>query len=217
MRHVFIATPSHSGQVCAEYHKSIVETLPVLWQEQVPYSHTVLIGNALVHDARNRLVAWFLEDEHATDLFFIDADISWEPKDFLRLALSPHDVIGGAYRQKRDDKEFYNAGGLKPGPTKLLQVDYLGAGFLKISRRAILKLIKAHPDKQYESLDGVLCHGLFDAPIENGQIVGEDAMFCRRWRALGGKVFLDPYMTLWHVGQKAWRGNFSELIARASH
>ena len=216
-RHVFIATPTHSGQVCVEYTKSLVETLPVLWNARVRYTHTFVIGNPLVHDARNRLVAWFLADQDATDLFFIDADIGWEPQDFLRLAQSPHDVIGGAYRQKRDDKEYYNAAGLETGPTRLIKVDYLGAGFLKISRKAILKLIEAHPDKQYESLDGVPCYGLFEVPIGDGRIIGEDALFCRRWKALGGKVFLDPDMTLLHVGQKAWRGNFSELIARAGH
>ena len=216
-RHVFIATPTHSGQVCVEYAKSLVETLPVLWNAEVVNTHAFLTGSALVHDARNRLVGWFLEQEDATDLFFIDADISWEPKDFLRLALSPHDVIGGAYRQKRDDKEYYNASGLEPGPTRLIEVEYLGAGFLKISRKAIVKMIKAHQDKKYEGSPGQTIYGLFEVPIGDGRIIGEDALFCKRWRALGGKVFLDPDMTLWHVGQKAYRGNFSELIARAHH
>ena len=213
-RHIFIATPTHDGKLCAEYVKSLVDTLPMLMTNGIAYTQSFCIGNALVHDARNRMVSWFMASP-ATDLLFIDADIAWEAQDALRLAVSPHDVIGGAYRQKRDDAEVYNAAGLKPGVTRLLEVDYIGTGFLKISRKAIEKLMRVHADKKYAGPDGNDCYGLFEAPIENGKLTGEDAMFCRRWRAAGGKAFLDPDMTLHHVGTKCYSGNFAELMARA--
>ena len=213
-KHLFIATPSHSGQVCCEYTKSLILTLPALAQNGIVFTHSFLMNNAIIQDARNRMVADFMASG-ATDLLFIDADISWEPEDAIRLALSPHDVIGGAYRQKREDAEMYNIGGMKPGGQRLIEVDYLGTGFLKISRRAIEKLTKIHQDTKYQNRDGSDCYGLFDVEIANGRITGEDALFCRRWNAAGGKVFLDPNMTLWHIGSKAYRGNFGELIARA--
>ncbi len=213
-RHLFIATPVHSGQVCCEYVKSLIDTLPMLNMNGVAYTHSFIIGNAIIQDARNRMVAWFMASE-ATDMLFIDADIGWEAAAALRLAMSPHDVIGGAYPQKRDDQELYNAAGLKPGATRLIECDYLGTGFLKISRKAIEKLTAAHQDTKYQDNEGHDCYGLFDVRIRDGKIVGEDALFCRRWRAVGGKVFLDPDMTLYHIGAKAYRGNFAELIARA--
>ena len=213
-RHLFIATPSHSGEVCCEYTKSLIETLPFLVQHGVAFTHSFIMHNAIIQDARNRLVGWFMASE-ATDMLFIDADISWEPEAALRLAISPHDVIGGAYRQKREDAEMYNASGLKPGGARLIECDFLGTGFLKISRRAIEKLTAAHRDTKYQDDDGHPCYGLFDVQIGGGTIIGEDALFCRRWRATGGKVFLDPDMTLYHIGAKAYRGNFAELIARA--
>lgn len=215
-RHAFIATPTHDGKLCAEYVKSLVDTLPTLMQNGIAYTQAFCIGNALIHDARNRMVSWFIAREDATDLLFIDADIAWDAQDALRLVMSPHDVIGGTYRQKRDDEEMYNVAGLNPGPTQLIEVDYLGTGFLKISRRAIEKLMRAHPEKKYLNPDGSDCYGLFEAPIENGKLTGEDAMFCRRWRAAGGKVFLDPDMTLHHVGTKLYTGNFAKLIASAA-
>ena len=212
-RHLFIATPSHSGEVCCEYTKSLIETLPFLVQNGVAFTHAFMMNNAIIQDARNRLVAWFMASP-ATDMLFIDADISWEPAAALRLALSPHDVIGGAYRQKREDVEMFNAAGLKPSLTRLIECDFLGTGFLKISRRAIEKLTAAHLDTRYEDADGHPCYGLFDVQIGDGRILGEDVLFCRRWTAAGGKVFLDPDMTLYHIGTKAYRGNFAELIAR---
>lgn len=213
-KHVFIATPTHDGNLCAEYVGSLLGSVAALVQNNIAFTHSLCTGNALIHDARNRMVSWFLDQKDATDLVFIDADIGWEPQDLVRLVKSPHDVIGGAYPQKREDIERYNVAGLKPTGTGLIEVDYLGTGFLKISRRAIVKLYEVHADKKYGSPEGVECRGLFEAPIEDGKITGEDAMFCRRWRNTGGKVFMFPDMTLRHVGRKVWAGNFAEMVAR---
>lgn len=212
-RHVYIATPVHDGKPFAEHVDSLIRTIPVLLQSGIAYTHDFLIGNALVHDARNKLVARFVASP-ATDLFFIDADICWLPDDFVKLLMSPHDVIGGAYRQKRTDVELYNAAGLKEGTTELMEVDYLGTGFLKIRRRAIERLQRKHDDLRYLGLEGEKCWGLFDTRIGDGKIVGEDVVFCRRWRAAGGKVFLMPNLALGHLGTHNHAGNFAALIAR---
>lgn len=214
-RHCFIATPTHDGKPCAEYTQSLIETTAKLLTNGIAYTHSFCIGSALIHEARNRMVAWFMAQEDATDLLFIDADIAWNAEDAMRLIMSPHDVIGGTYRQKRDDQILYNVAGMQPTGTGLMKVDYLGTGFLKISRKAVQKMIEAHPEKNYGGPDGLKCNGLFESPIENGKLTGEDAYFCRRWRAIGGKVFLDPNMTLHHVGAKVYSGNFAALIARA--
>lgn len=213
-RHAFIAIPTHSGDIRAESAQSLVNTSAMLLQNGVAYSLSFLIGDALVHDARNRLVAQFMSSA-ATDLLFIDADIAWNAEDALRLIMSPHDVIGGVYRRKVDHEIIFNQAGMKPTGTNLIELDYIGTGFLKISRKAIEKLQKMHADKKYMGPDGLECYGLFEAPIENGKITGEDALFCRRWRAAGGKVFCDPNMTLHHIGAKAYSGNFGQMIAQA--
>lgn len=212
-RHVFIATPSHSGEVCCEHAKSLFETTTACLMNGIPYSHAFSIGNALIHDARNRMVGWFMASP-ATDLLFIDADIAWDASDAIKLITSPHDVIGGAYRQKRDDAEMYNVANPVPGATGLIECDYLGTGFLKISRRAIERMTEALPETRYQDSDGNPIHAIFDTANIDGTFIGEDALFCRRWRELGGKVFMAPGMTLWHVGRKAYGGNFAQLIAR---
>lgn len=211
-RHIYLATPVH-GDVCAEYLVSLINTLPLLVMNGLQYTHAFVIGNSLVHDARNRLAAQCLASE-ATDLLFIDSDIGWDPHDMLRLAISPHDVIGGAYRQKRDDVERYNVGAPRRTATDLYECDYLGTGMLKISRRALEKLVGLHPEWRYTGDDGLPMYGLFQSPIEGGRITGEDAFFQRHWRATGGKVFVDPDMTLLHVGRKPFEGNFRLLIER---
>lgn len=206
-KHLFIATPCHSGEVVCEHAVSLVETIPALLQNRIGYTHSFLVGDALVHDARNRLTAWFMEHRDATDMLMIDADIAWRAVDAVRLAAAPHDVIAGCYRQKRDDAVAHNVAGLQTGPTRLMTCDYVGAGFLKISRNAIRRLYDAHPELRYQDPHGKECYGLFDAPIGDGKIVGEDAQFCRRWRALGGKIFIDPDIELVHFGRKGFAGS----------
>lgn len=217
MRHAFIATPVHNGMLHVAYVQSFMQTAGLLSQNGVAFTHSFLIGNSLVHDARNRLITDFINREDATDLLFIDADIGWAPEDALRLIQSPHDVIGGAYPQKREDVVRFNVGLKRDAvqTTSLLEVDFLGTGFLKISKRAAKKLVKGHPEWVYGDGNGGKVYALFDTCMSAGKIEGEDVVFCRRWQEAGGRVFLDPNMTLVHVGEKAYRGNFSELIARA--
>jgi hypothetical protein len=53
---------------------------------------------------------------------------------------------------------------------------------------------------------------VFDVQIVNGDLVSEDNVFCKKWRSLGGKVFIDPAMTCNHIGVKKYQGNFLNFI-----
>lgn len=211
-KHLFIATPVHSWDVSIGYCRSLTETVAELLNRGIPYTHYFNVGNALVHDARNRCVAAFMASP-ATDLLFIDADMGWEARDAVRLALSPQDVVGGAYRQKRDE-EMYNVAIRGPGPHGLLQCDYIGTGFLKISRKAIERLQDTLGDRKYGGENGEDIYAVFDTSMADGKLQGEDALFCRRWRELGGECYCIPDMTLTHFGTKPFEGNLAQLAAR---
>ena len=47
-------------------------------------------------------------------------------------------------------------------------------------------------------------HGLFLETIKDGRRWAEDYAFCRRWRALGGKIWIDPEARMLHAGRKEW-------------
>ena len=206
-RHLFIATPSHAGKVRCEYVESLMMTLGLLAQNGIQVSHFFIMGNAIIQDVRNQLVAQFMVSD-ATDLLFIDDDISWEPAAALRLAMSPHDVIGGACRKKLPE-EIYNVGAAQLlGTGGLVECDYIGTGFLKIKRKAILKMTADRPGPDYLDEDGNECYMLFDVQLVDGRLVGEDILFCQRWRAMGGKVFIDPDMNLCHHGSQPYPGNY---------
>jgi hypothetical protein len=50
---------------------------------------------------------------------------------------------------------------------------------------------------------------LFDCVIdrETGHYLSEDYTFCQRWRAIGGRIWLDPTGMLVHVGAHDFAGS----------
>jgi len=93
---------------------------------------------------------------------------------------------------------------------------YAGTGFMLIRRAALERLIEAHPELQYGAVQahprpraGRRHFALFDCMIdpETGIYLSEDFTFCRRWRKLGGKVWLDTEGRLSHTGAHDFIGN----------
>jgi hypothetical protein len=42
---------------------------------------------------------------------------------------------------------------------------------------------------------------------ETGEYLSEDYAFCHRWRAIGGRIWLDTQCRLTHVGSFEFHGN----------
>ena len=47
-----------------------------------------------------------------------------------------------------------------------------------------------------------------------GQFWGEDLVFCKKWVALGERIWIDPNVTMSHIGRKTWNGNFCEFLQK---
>ncbi len=93
---------------------------------------------------------------------------------------------------------------------------HAGTGFMLLRRDALERMVQAYPETRYRGIDayqpgaaeGTPCHALFDCMIspESGQYISEDWTFCHRWRAIGGKVWLDTRGSLTHVGAHDYVG-----------
>lgn len=103
----------------------------------------------------------------------------------------------------------------------LMEVVDGGTGFMLIKRSVIEKMIKHYPELAYKNdahevkLDGTTSfdtvntnYALFDTMIdtEDKRYLSEDYAFCRRWQEIGGRVWLDPFITLNHVGNHIFQG-----------
>lgn len=94
--------------------------------------------------------------------------------------------------------------------------EFAGTGFMLIKRAALEKMIQAYPELRYRAVHDrarprmsenqyALFEGMIDP--DNGDYLSEDYAFCRRWRAIGGEVWLDTRSKLMHVGPREFAGD----------
>ncbi len=184
-----------------------------------------IVEDGIVDRGRDKIAAAMLEGEF-THLLFLDADLSFEPEDVLRLMAAQKPIVGGAYRQ-RNDSGRYGVSFL-PGldgkvpwdaEAQALQVDATGTGFMLIERHVFEKMRDAMPELAYtmetEDGAGAVVHGFFVQSVGDGQRLTEDILFCRRWRALGGEVWVVPGVRLSHWGRQSWEGMLLDSLSFA--
>ena len=142
-------------------------------------------------------------------MFFVDADIGWEPWHLLVLLDARKDVIGGLYPMKSlPVKWCVNGipGAVEDPNSNLLEVTKTGTGFLLIQRDVFDKM-NAHPAVKPFTNDiglpaelNVHMKTYFDTAVREGRYYSEDWTFCENWRDLGGQIWVDKRVLLRHVG-----------------
>lgn len=103
--------------------------------------------------------------------------------------------------------------GPEGNPTELdgefAQTEFADTGFMLIRRQVFEKLFLAYPTLRYRNVQGggpaqnsPHQYALFDPFIERKTDVyysGADA-FCRRWRQIGGEIWIDTASQIYHIG-----------------
>lgn len=217
MRKVLIGTPSYDGRIDVWFADSLVQTIKESYKEGVSVHIIYVSYDSLVQRARNTLFKLAVQGNY-DDLFFIDSDVEWKPEWFFRLLNRPEPIVGAALI-KKSEKEGYTVKlidkNLKYSDDKqLIEVDGVGTGFMKISKFAL--------DKLWEISDTYMNEGeeqkmVCDIKIENGDLVSEDFVIANKWHGLGYKVWLDPTITINHIGVKKYIGDFNAFIKKIGY
>jgi len=193
------------GSVRVEYLHGLISAISA---QDTPVGRVLIEPSGpYLDDARNSVVAKFLDTTKLTYLLFIDSDIYFTLDDvraiydFARLQ-HKFCIVSGAYRTERNGS--YVVAGVRnfSGQIDMLTleqfstlrsptvVDGVGAGFLLIPRAILTEL---------QAIHGSPCPW-FDEPIdEHGVHLGEDYGFCERVTKLGHKIFLHPDIRVTHV------------------
>lgn len=226
---VVVATPCYGGQLTAAYFESVVRLIPLAAAAGIPLRFDTA-SDSLITRARNDIVARFLDDEAATHLFFVDADIGFAPDQFFRLLAANRPVTAAAYPLKR----YAWDAGRPADPAKLLgycmnvlpgaaeeegfaEALDAGTGFMCIRRDVLEVMAATNPDLSYTpdmpGTEGQRNNFLFfDTMVEERdgarRYLSEDYAFCRRAQRAGFKVWVDLRSTLDHVGPETFRGSF---------
>jgi len=205
---VHIAMPCYGGMLTESTFMSFIKWANTARQLNIDWTLETMVNESLISRARNTLTAKFLDMPDATHLFFVDADIGWEPWHLLVLLNRDVDVIGGLYPMKTMPIKWVVNGfeGAEEGTDGLQEVSKAGTGFLLMKKHVFAKM-NSHPAvKQYKNdigLDPKYDQHLktyFDTAVRQNRYYSEDWTFCENWRDLGGKIWVDKRILLRHSG-----------------
>lgn len=228
---VTIATPCYGNMMSAPFALSVMNVLC-----QAPRlgfrPHFITCVDSLVPRARNRLVSMFLESNDEW-LFFIDADIEFDPQAVAELLFNDHPISAALYPIKTIDWEKINQfAALPPAEMEslshsfagklfepirqqggLIEASFVGSGFLCVHRRVLMDLIRKEVVKPYRIDDTKrTTHDFFPTPIVEGRYLSEDYGFCHLVRSIGHSIWVDPRIRLTHYGNSPHSGRLQDRI-----
>ena len=234
MMKVIIATPFYELKGFSPYIESLTHTQRLLTACGIDWRFMSLSGDSYVHRARNTMTDMFLRDPDATDLFFVDSDMSWNPEAFVKICILPDDVVGGAYPVKNnwqawtsipllrneDGKTHLHGRPLGDG-TALVEAQVLAGGFIRIKRGVFERFREHYPDLWYQEPTTDpddpqhKFTAFFGAESINHKFYGEDHMFSKRLREMGTRMFIYPDVDIVHWGYKDFAGNYDKWLKEA--
>ncbi len=207
MKHVFFATPTYDAMVCVEHHGSMMSAAKILASGGVDSSVGLLGGCCFVDRARNQLVQEFLKSD-CTDLFFIDADIGFDPLVLPRFIESPHDILAGIPPKRKPDPEYHIGKATNRVANGAFEAKEVPTAFMRIKRHVFQILDEAYPEIKNAWKEGVNDPTpYFQSRIVDGEFIGEDIFFCKLWCALGNSVWIDAQVDFSHRGSHPFKGN----------
>ena len=226
---LFVAIPCFGGKIESRTTEALLRLHQYCTDNNIAISHNFLNNSAIITEARNELVAMFL-DTDCTHFLFIDADIEFPLSAFKRGVRANKDVYCVPYPSKKfhwdryktelgessaywfqtmfdTSKEFVLDDGV-------MEIDRAPTGFMMIKREVFEIMKQKMPELRYSmlrSMNGEMKErelwGFFDlGKTENGGRVGEDYAFCDRWKACGGRIFASILDKMAHIGNHVYEG-----------
>jgi hypothetical protein len=215
---LFIALPAYDFKVSLKLAVSLARFAQAAPQHGIDIQIGSICGCSVVSRARN-LLAQDLLDSTCDYLLFIDSDINFEPEDIFRLMAWGSDpkkgIVAAVPRTRSTDKVYIATldhdenNDLTMNGMGLVRAKRVATAFMLVRREVFETLNEAHPEWRYFDARcdrTVPC--IFDFMLTDEGYVGEDFLFCDRAREHGFEVWVDPTITLGHMGVQEYVGNF---------
>jgi hypothetical protein len=209
-----LGMPTHRD-LPVETVRSLLQTQALLLTRGMPMALQTQSGGSIVHHARTHCAYNFLKSE-CTHLFFVDSDMEWDAEDFFRfVALGcVMECVCATYTRKKDEPEFFvdtQGKALTNNEYGCIPVQGAGLGFTIIQRKVMEQIGAKQPVLKYAGIDEPIPR-YFRCDEIDGEARGEDHAFFADVRELGYKVYLDPTVTLGHVGSKVYKASIMDNI-----
>ena len=214
-RKVAIVSPSYDGKIVCDHAIALVTIFQRAAKERpdLQLSLNYWMGEALLQKARNNLFC-DAYDSGVDDIVFLDVDQGFDAQAFFDVIDHPVDVVGITARMKTDDERYTH----RPEDPKqhrwdqdlrLLEVEFLATGFLRLSRKAM----KALYDVSTPYNDGKIRRLICDVQIINGGMISEDIQIGKKLKEAGFQSYMDIRHTCSHFGMKKYEGDFQQQYA----
>lgn len=210
----YVAMPAYDGKVQTDVAMAMAETCQLATALGINVTVCMMRNGAFIDHARNHFARLFLETK-CTHLFFIDADVKWEPRAFFGLVQSGKPVCAGVYPKRQDPEEYpcrlaeHKDGGLWVDEGWVM-CDRVPTGFLCIERKVIEEMAaKATIVKSKTEPDTArLFHTYVNA---DNMFVGEDFAWCEDYlKQYGQPIPVWPDFDFVH-GER-WSGNYHNWL-----
>lgn len=238
MSSICISVPCYGGQITMRCARSLLATAILGAKHNRDVKFHFMEGESLIQRARNQAVHTFLKEcEPGDKMLFVDADLEFDPQWVFLLDELDRDVVGMAYPRKRlewdemkgsDDPQRDGASYFiqpEPGAGDKVKIEggcipvrWLGTGFMMMKYETITRMCAEYPETAHVSdtygSQGECVHALFDCGIDekDGIYLSEDYFFCKRWQAIGGRIWLSLHGSPSHIGNHVYQGNLEKLV-----
>jgi hypothetical protein len=217
---VMVATPTYTGQVFAEYVRSLNAAMLYSYTKGVELHLAIADGYSLIQFARNRLAQDFLDETSMTHILWLDADLGFDPRAIAQLVEHGVDVVGGAYPVKTFPP-WFPVETEAPATLGLQRCKTLPTGFLLCTRKAMETVAAEAPIYlHHHKGEKIPTRHIFDlelrdnGPGEPKDLVGEDVLLCTKLRRAGFDLWLDPDINFTHHGNHHWGANMARTLER---
>jgi hypothetical protein len=219
---IFIALPAYDFKVSLKLAVSLARFAQQAAQHGIDIQIGSICGCSVVSRARN-LLAQDLLESNCDYLMFIDSDINFEADDIFRLMAWGTDpkkgIVAGVPRTRSETKTYIATldhdenGELTMNGMGLVRAKRVATAFMLVRREVFETLEKKQPEwAYYDAKTDRTLSCMFDFQLADEGYIGEDFLFCDRVRSHGFEVWIDPSITLGHMGVQEYVGNYGDDI-----
>ena len=205
---LMVGTPAYGGMVHVDYMRCLFDFL----KAGIHFQMSTIGNESLITRARNSILSAFHARPEFTHLLFLDADVHLPAEGLRRMLDADVPVVGAAVALKalaEDGSRIWNFGNSVGTHGSLVKVEQIGTAALLLSREAVTALVQdaiadgrtyARAATAQGDMDAEVHFDVFRVGVDDGVYLSEDFWACRRLRALGFDVCVDPAVVTTHYG-----------------
>lgn len=215
---VLICMPCYGGNVSDKTTNSLFNLGKTFVRNNVPHGLLTTANESLISKGRSKMANFFINNTEYEYLFFLDADVGFDPNDVLKLLSHEEKIVCGAYPMKTVPLKW-NFTLTEPLRKKgnLVAIERIGIGFSLIHRSVFDKIIEKYGQElKYMPTGESIGHEttekemnnsyhFFSELKENHIYLPEDLSFFTRAKQCGFQPWMDVSINLCHVGSHVFQ------------